>query len=106
METPKLTPEQIKELALARLARTVIFSQDVPLNMLQMVFMPFVFMDQEQVAEIARLNAAGEIGEIYEYLSEAGPRSVNGLPSFMSFKLISKADLDAVIEMMDKLRAV
>lgn len=33
-----------------------------------------------------------DIGLIYEYYSEAGPRGINGKPCFTSLKLLSKAD--------------
>jgi len=32
------------------------------------------------------------IGVIYEYISKAGPRSINGYPCFFSFRILNKAD--------------
>jgi len=33
-----------------------------------------------------------DIGSIWAYYSEAGPRSINGLPMFMTFRVIVKSD--------------
>jgi len=59
-------------------------------SMLAMVFMPIALGALSETANVVRDN----IGMIYEYLSEAGPRSINGYPIFMSFKTLTKAETD------------
>jgi hypothetical protein len=44
-----------------------------------------------------------DIGMVYEYLSEAGPRAINGYPMFMSCRLLSKADTTKVFDYYDKM---
>lgn len=39
-----------------------------------------------------------EPGMIYEYFSEAGPRSVNGYPTFVSLHMVSQEDAIKVWE--------
>lgn len=42
------------------------------------------------------------IGMVYEELSKAGPRSLNGYPMFMSMKIVSQSDTKRFIEMYNK----
>lgn len=39
-----------------------------------------------------------KIGLIYEFMDKASPRSVNGLPTFMSFSLLNKEDTRYVLD--------
>lgn len=43
-----------------------------------------------------------DVGEIYEYLSAAGERGVNGYPCFMSCHLVNKADWARASEAIKK----
>lgn len=54
------------------------------------VFMPLGFMD----ATAAKWMRHHEIVDCYEYLDEACPGSVNGLPIFMSCKYLNRAEAD------------
>jgi hypothetical protein len=65
-------------------------------RLMQSVFMPIffgVFADwtEEEVKEV---------GVIWEWMDQAGPRSINGMPMFMSMRLMNKEDwkraLDAI----------
>lgn len=51
-----------------------------------LVFMVFIFMSQEQI------NRMDDLGLVYEYIDKAGPRSVNGMPIFMSACYLNKHD--------------
>jgi len=42
------------------------------------------------------------IGLVYEYLSEAGPRCINGCPTFTSVRLLSREDTIKMFEFHDK----
>jgi hypothetical protein len=44
------------------------------------------------------------VGMIYENMSEAGPRSINGYPMFMSCKLLNKTDTETVIKIAQRIQ--
>jgi len=61
---------------------------------LTMVFMPLAlgaFKDWNR-------EDLKELGMIYEYLTEAGPRSINGYPSFMSLQYLKREEASRVHE--------
>lgn len=57
---------------------------------IQSVFMTLFLMD----AAHAEWLKANDIVSVYEYLDKAGPRSVNGLPCFMSCCFINREDAE------------
>lgn len=59
-----------------------------------------MMMDKEHLKELERRQVIG----IYEYMSEAGPMSVNGLPSFMSCRMIHRGEADKLNEFINKAR--
>jgi len=65
-------------------------------DMMGMVFMPVLFMTPEQQKEWEE----AEITLIYEYLSKAGQRSINGYPIFMSCNSLDKTDDAKVWELV------
>lgn len=65
------------------------------LNSLPMVFMPLAIMS-------AKKEWIDQVGLIYEYLDKAGPRSINGMPMFMSMKIVPKADVKELYDYMKK----
>lgn len=76
-------------------------------SLLGAVFMPLIFADKDLLKEIQEI-----VGMIYEYYSKAGPRSINGMPIFMSMCILDKYDAEKVIvyhdeykNMMDKMKA-
>ena len=52
----------------------------------------------EKEIEYYHKNFLSSIGLIYEYLSEAGPMSVNGKPTFFSLKYLNKEDTEKMID--------
>lgn len=58
-----------------------------------MVFMPI---------GLGGLNPEDEPEMIYEYMDKAGPRSVNGMPMFMSANVMNRADFRAWLPMYEK----
>ena len=59
-----------------------------------MIFMPLALgvlseMDKEEVKDI---------GLIYEYNDQAGPRGINGYPMFMSCRYLSKKDTNTMFD--------
>ena len=61
---------------------------------LGMVFMPFVFMSEEQRKEMIDKKVV----HFYEYIDKAGPRSVNGMPCFFSMKNIIQKDWKKIVK--------
>jgi hypothetical protein len=86
--TPK-TDEELKELALG-LNQGRFFSsascrkpEDVGL-----VFLPLAMADDALTEDLKRM----EITFVYEDISRALPRSINGMPMFTSMNMLNKAD--------------
>lgn len=66
---------------------------------LMLVFMPLAFLQGE---DLEKMN---DVGMVYQYMNEAGPRGINGMPSFTSFRTVNKADLLLVLEKVRKIRS-
>jgi hypothetical protein len=64
-------------------------------NNIRMCFMPIVFMSSTDFPK--------DCGLIWEYLNAAGPRSVNGLPSFMSMRHCTQAETHKVRTLLKRL---
>ena len=60
---------------------------------LEIVFMPIALMDDNSRQGLIDKD----VFHIYEYIDKAGPRSINGLPIFSSFKGISKEEWDQTV---------
>jgi hypothetical protein len=66
-------------------------------------FMVLMFLDNEQRQQMRD----AKIVHIYEYIDKAGPRSINGLPSFMSMQLLDETDAEKLrmrVFELDKLK--
>lgn len=89
LEKEALSEAELKQIALDLSGGKIFCDKHLGEDAQQMfksVFLPIAlgaldYMTKEEKMQIAL---------IYEYLSEAGPRSVNGYPSFFSFKLLRK----------------
>jgi hypothetical protein len=51
-------------------------------------------------------NFLSSIGLIYEFITEAGPRSINGLPMFTSVKFLNREDASKMFEHFNLYREV
>lgn len=86
----KHTDQELKDIA-KDIYRNNIFTdwhienpEDIKLS-----FMILRFMEKEDFEDV---------GLVYEYMSKAGPRSVNGLPTFMSCRLLNIKEVVVVRE--------
>jgi hypothetical protein len=61
--------------------------------LVRMVWPVLMFMTKAQQDEMLALRP----GLLYEYFSEAGPRSTNGYPVFMSVRVVSQQDVPALL---------
>jgi hypothetical protein len=90
------TEQELRQLAVDIKGGSVFTSNHVPQgeeHMLGSIFMPLVFMDEQQHKDFMEQKPS----MVYEHLSEAGPRSVNGYPIFMSMKFLVEAEYDKVM---------
>lgn len=55
--------------------------------------------------EDRRALAIGNVGLIYEHVSNAGPRAINGKPVFLSARMLNRSDVDRVSALVVKLAA-
>lgn len=99
---PTHTPDELKQIAVDLRAGRIFTDRHVkgPEEM-SMVFMVLLFLDEKALAELK----ANPPGMVYEYLSEAGPRSINGMPCFMSHRYLTLEDTKTVFDLMKKLEA-
>jgi hypothetical protein len=65
------------------------------------VFMILGLMGTEAVEQMQK----DEIDFVYEYLDQAGPRSCNGKPMFMSCRMLSKTETAKMFEFYEAFRA-
>lgn len=92
------TDEQIHEIALGAFHGHIWVRPAIDQET-AMMFMPLGFMTQEQRFSLIKLGA-----NLYEDISKAGPRSVNGLPSFFSMNILSMTDAIKVFNKMQEFR--
>lgn len=90
-----LTEEEIKKLA-DDIYKGLVFTDRHIKNPedISRVFMPLVLLKEEQIEEFK----ADMPGMIYEYMENAGPMAIDGMPMFLSFRYISKEDAKKVDE--------
>jgi len=92
----RMKEEDLKQLA-NDVNKGLVFTdmQIQPPSMLTSVFMPLIFIDADK-------KWVNQVGLIYEYLDRAGPRCINGMPMFMSMKIVVKEDMAMLIEYVQK----
>lgn len=96
------TDDELRQLAMDIVDNKVFTDrhmQEHEAHMLGQVFMPIIFMDQEQSKAVFE-----DVGMVYEYYSEAGPRSVNGLPMFMSVRFLSNEETNRIAPMIKEIQ--
>jgi len=93
----RMKEEDLKQLALDMHKGLVFTDTQIqqPADMLVAVFMPLAFISINK-------KWVDQVGLIYEYLDKAGPRSINGMPTFMSMRIVPRADLPVLIEYVKK----
>lgn len=64
------------------------------------IFMPLLFIDQKQRDEME----AEKVEVLFEYISEANSRSINGYPMFMTMRTMTKEEWDKVNDYYEKMK--
>jgi len=99
------TDEELKQIAQDLLAGKIYSDRHIPKGeselAINMVFTPFMFLGEEDLKKMMD----DKVVLIYEYLSEAGPREVNGMPTFMSFRTLTKDEFSKVVDFHDKIKS-
>ena len=87
------TDTQLKQLALDVVEGRVFVSWQLGSNnesLVNSVFMPLLFMTEEQVQEMKR----HKVVQLYEYLEKAGQKAIDGFPMFMSMQMLTEAEIE------------
>ncbi len=96
------TPDELKQIAVDLFHGKLFTDRHIPKNEpngMLMVFMPLGLMEPKDLKKLQD----DPPGMIFEYINKAGPRSINGLPGFFSFQMLSQDDTKTVLEMYKKL---
>lgn len=95
----RMTDEELRVLALNMIEGRVFTDWHIPSNqvvhMLPVIFLPLALMSREQHTDYIQ----DPPGMVYEDLSKAGSRSINGMPSFLSCRMVSRADVPRLREL-------
>lgn len=94
----RMEKKDLKQLA-CDMNKGLVFTdrQVQPPRLISTVFMPLIFLEDEK-------KWVDQIGLVYEYLDKAGPRAINGMPTFMSMKVVPKEDVPTLLEYVQKYR--
>lgn len=89
LELPKMSEEDLRKFVLDFIAGQIFSDRHVRSpNDMGMVFMPLL-LGALSGYEVSSLE---QIGLIYEYVGQAGPSSINGMPCFFSFRMMHRDD--------------
>jgi hypothetical protein len=96
LDIPPATDEELRQFVDDALSGRIFTSAQCSPDEIRMVFLPVVFgafagMSEEELEKV---------GVIYERVEHRGPRSINGLPQFFSFRILSRADWERVIPVL------
>jgi len=118
------TDDQLKKIAKDLYNNLIFTDRHCQEHSLSLVFIPLMFMApsapslsddkvknrdsiiykllEEDIEQKYYKKFIENIGMVYEYISESGPRSINGNPIFYSFRLLSKIDCDKMLDFYDQ----
>jgi len=93
--------KELKQIAVDILAGRIFTDRDIPeSHSIESHFMVLAFMKTEQIEKLLK----DPPGLIYEYISKAMSRAVNGLPVFSSMQMLSQHDTEIVFDYCQKLK--
>jgi len=101
---PEVDDEELKKIAMGVHSGTI-FSTDHmgahDMNLVGSVFMPMLLGG----IGYARHSLINNITFVYEYLSEAGPRCINGMPIFFSCRMLNREQHKRMYKKLDAIKA-
>lgn len=103
-DRPVRTDEELKQIAVDLLAGRIFTdrhfrSTEEWQSLIRSVFMVLAFMETDALKDMGDHCAM-----IFEYFDKAGPRSINGYPSFMSFQIILKTEIDRLFQYYEAMK--
>jgi len=94
------TEQELKEIALDIHAGRIFTDRNCQKpDDIRGVFMPLALMEKKQLKDLQKQNPV----MFFEYLKDAGPMAVNGMPIFMSFRFLNKEEFAKVAEYFKKI---
>lgn len=81
-----MTDDELRQFVLGVVDGHIFTSAHIPDDenrMLSMVFMPLLFAQELDLTDV---------GIVWEWVKDAGPRGINGMPCFFSMRLMKSAD--------------
>jgi hypothetical protein len=97
---PSLPEEDIKQIA-SDLFHSKIFTSEhlkTEMHLINQIFSILLFLEKNKIPK--------NLGMIWEYLSKAGPMSVNGYPMFLSCHFLNMEDTIKVFALYNKLKTL
>ena len=97
------TDEELKQIAKALWAGQIFCDRYIhkdQAHLLKSVFMSLYFISKKTALEMKRRK----VNFIYEYKDKAGPRSINGMPMFMSCQMLAESETEKMFEFYDKFK--
>jgi hypothetical protein len=85
---------ELKDIAREWAEGRILFSTQVPKEILSMVFMPILFLTDEQREKLI----ADDVFAFYGKMADAGPRAINGFPMFTAMTSMTKPEYEKVAE--------
>ena len=104
-ENQPLKDVDLKQLAQDLLAGRIFTDRHMPEGeKAHLVFMPLTFLNEEQAKQFQEGVKNESIYMLYEYMDQAGPRTINGMPIFMSYRVLNKQQAEKMIEYYNKIK--
>ncbi len=95
------TDVELRQLALDYVDGKMFTDKQIPeydQHLIFSIFMPLTFIKDDQWKEFVK-----DLGMVYEYFDQAGMRSINGYPMFMSLRYLNREDTEKLRGYVDKL---
>ena len=102
------TDEELRALARDRVEGRIFTDRDCPPELLASCFMVAALGGLTEIVRFTKEhpNSPERLGLVYEYLTEAGERGVNGYPMFMSIQVLNAADREKIAGYIDEYLAL
>jgi len=102
------TDEELKQIALDLYSGRIFCDRHISADVLKrdphfikMVFMTLCFMDSKWLGRLRKEKA----NFFYEYWDKAGPRGINGYPSFISMRYLKGEETKRMFEFYNKIKS-
>jgi len=98
------TDEELRVLARDRVEGRIFTDQDCPKELITSCFMVAALGGLTEIVRYTKEhpNSPDRLGLVYEYMTEAGERGVNGYPMFMSLRVLNAADREKINVYIDE----